>query len=360
MIGGAERRVGWWLAIWAGMLYLTVLIGGATRLTESGLSITEWKPVTGIVPPLSAGAWAAEFAKYQRIPQYRAVHADMTLAGFRRIYLWEYWHRLWARLVGLAFAAPLAAFALRRELSRPLQRRLVVLLCLLGVQGALGWYMVQSGLAQRTNVSQYRLAAHLALALAIYAVTIWTTAELLWRRARAGADPAPRILRRSVAAVVALAFVTALSGAFVAGLGAGRIFNTFPLMAGRLVPPGWSVLTPWYRNLFENPLAVQFDHRLLGTMLVTAVITLWIGSRRLGAFSGRRLVDLLLLAGLAQVSLGITTLLLGVPVVVAVLHQGGAVLVLTSALLAFYGLGGWGSGNDSQLSCSPASRAAAG
>ena len=335
------------------MLYVLVLIGGATRLTESGLSITEWKPVTGVIPPLSQAAWTAEFAKYRRIPEYRAVHAGMTLAGFRRIYLWEYGHRLWARLLGLAFAVPLAVFALRGELSRPLRRRLALLLCLLAAQGFLGWYMVQSGLAERTDVSQYRLASHLGLALVIYAVAVWTAARLLWPRPRSAGGPAAAVFRPWAAAVLALAFVTALSGAFVAGLDAGRIFNTFPLMAGQLVPPGWGVLTPWYRNVFENPVAVQFDHRALGTTLVTVAILGWIGSRRMRPFPGRRLLDLLLLAALAQASLGIGTLLLHVPVPVAVLHQGGAVLVLTAALLTFHGLGGSSGSRDRAVEVRP-------
>jgi cytochrome c oxidase assembly protein subunit 15 len=336
--GAPPRRVGWWLAVWAAMLFLTVLVGGATRLTESGLSITEWRPITGVVPPLTAEAWADAFAKYQRIPEFRTVHAAMTLPEFQRIYLWEYGHRLWARLVGLAFAVPLVVFWRRHELTHALRRRLALLLGLVGVQGAMGWYMVQSGLTERTDVSQYRLAAHLALALVIYAVTVWSALEVLRPRARSAATS--RHLRRCVGALVGFAFLTAVSGAFVAGLDAGKIFNTFPLMAGQLVPPGWGALAPWYRNPFENPVAVQFDHRVLAMTLVGMVLTIWLVSRRAEVGGARRALDGLLAAALLQVGLGIATLLLHVPVTVAVLHQGGAVLLLTLALMSFYALGG--------------------
>ena len=332
-----RRNIGLWLAGWSVMLFLTVLIGGITRLTDSGLSITEWKPVTGIVPPLSSQAWAAEFQRYQQIPEYREVYPDMTVDGFKGIYLWEYGHRLWARLVGLCFAIPFVVLLARGRLAPGLRRRLLILLLLTGAQGAMGWYMVKSGLAVRTDVSQYRLAAHLALALTIYVVTVWTAAELL-----AGPPPAPGppVIRKAAVALTGFAFVTAVSGAFVAGLDAGKAYNTFPLMGGRLVPRGYGQLDPWYRNLFENVAAVQFDHRLLGTGLLLFALTLWTVARRHNLPPrARRFASVLPIAAAAQVVLGIATLLLAVPVGIAVTHQGGAVVLLTTALLLAQAVG---------------------
>jgi cytochrome c oxidase assembly protein subunit 15 len=325
--------VGWWLVAWAVLLFAIVLVGGATRLTESGLSITEWKPVTGIVPPRTPAEWAAEFAKYQRIPQYQQLNADMTLVGFEAIYLWEFWHRIVARLAGLAFAMPFAWFALRRRIPREAFGRIAALLVLVGAQGAMGWWMVSSGLSARTEVSQYRLAAHLSLAFVILAVTVWTAADLLeGRRATSGHAPASRALPL----VVALAGVTSASGALVAGLRAGRVYNTFPLMAGRVVPEGYAQLAPWWRNLFENHAAVQFDHRVLATITFVAVVATWGALRRSATRRLARRLDLLLGAALLQVALGITTLLLAVPVALGVAHQGGAALLLTIAVLAWH------------------------
>ena len=246
----SRRRIGTWLALWAAMVLLLVLIGGATRLTESGLSITEWKPVTGVIPPLNQGAWEAEFARYQQIPEYQQLNQGMSLAQFQVIYLWEFSHRLWARLVGLALALPLLFFLWRRELRGRLAWRTGGILLLTGLQGAMGWYMVRSGLTIRTDVSQYRLAAHLALALIVYALAVWTAAELLGVGDRVEVlDPKGEgRLRRRTAGFVGFAFVTIVSGAFVAGLDAGHAWNTFPLMGGQVVPPGYSALSPWYLN----------------------------------------------------------------------------------------------------------------
>jgi heme a synthase len=330
------RPIGLWLAVWAAMVLLTVVIGGITRLTESGLSITEWKPVSGTLPPLSAADWEAEFSRYRQIPEYQLQNAGMTLAGFKRIYLVEYVHRLWARLVGLAFAVPFLVFLARRMVSGPLARRLGLLFVLLALQGAMGWYMVKSGLTVRTDVSQYRLAAHLALALVIYVITVWTAADLL------GGGPTVRPggarLRRATAGFAVYVFLTILSGAFVAGLDAGKAWNTFPLMGGRVIPPGYTALTPWFLNLFENPAAVQFHHRLLGLGVLLGAFALWTVGRRSAPPSTRRALGALALLAAAQAGLGVTTLLLAVPIAIGALHQAGAVLVLTAAVLALHGL----------------------
>lgn len=330
---GDARAVGRWLALFAVLVFGVILVGGATRLTESGLSITEWKPVSGIIPPLGEAAWTTEFEKYQRIPQYQRLNVGMTLAEFRQIYLWEYGHRVLARLVGLAFVLPLAAFAIRRRLPRRARRPVYLLLALLLLQAGMGWWMVTSGLSVRTEVSQYRLAAHLTTALVMLALTVWTAADLLQPR-RTTVTPDGIRRSRALTALLALVFVTSGSGALVAGLRAGRIYNSFPLMGGRLVPPEYGQLEPWWRNLFENHAAVQFNHRLLAITAVVAAVALWAAYRRTADRRFALRMHLVLGAALLQVTLGITTLLLAVPIALGVAHQGGAALLLVAVLLA--------------------------
>ncbi len=326
-----RRRVGRWLAVWATMVLLTVVIGGITRLTESGLSITEWRPVSGVIPPLTAKQWSEAFSQYQQIPEYQQLNRGMTLPEFKRIFLWEYVHRLWARLVGLVLAVPLFWFLARRMLTRPLARRLLLILALTGAQGVLGWLMVQSGLTERTDVSQYRLAAHLGLALVIYMLTVWTAADLL--APSRGSDGGEPRLGRVATWLTAWIYLTAIAGAFVAGLDAGRVYNTFPLMGDRLVPRGYAQLTPWWRNLFENAAAVQFNHRVLALAVLAGVCIVWWRARRMPAGHARRVLNLLIALAALQVALGVGTLLLVVPVWLAALHQTGAVLLLTASLL---------------------------
>ncbi len=326
-----RRSVGWWLAIWAAMVLLLVVIGGITRLTDSGLSITEWRPIAGALPPLSEAAWNEEFAKYRQIPEYRLVYPDMTLAGFQRIYLWEFVHRLWARLVGAALLIPLVVFWIRGAIAPALKPRLVGLLVLMGCQGALGWYMVRSGLSTRVDVSQYRLAAHLALALVIYATAIWTAAGVLWGDSKTAV---PGRFRQAVTIWTGMVFLTAMAGAFVAGLRAGKVFNEFPLMAGQFLPPGyWNPSLGW-SNLFDNVATAQFNHRWLG--ITTALMALAIAAAGGMSLPRGRVRTLTLLAGLAaigQVTLGIVTLLGSVPIPPAAAHQTGAVLLFTVGLL---------------------------
>jgi cytochrome c oxidase assembly protein subunit 15 len=314
------------------MIFLMVVIGGVTRLTESGLSITEWKPVTGVVPPLTAAAWQAEFERYQQIPQYRLMNEGMTLAEFKSIFFWEYVHRLWGRLIGVAFLLPLIWFAVRRRIPRRLLPALGLLFVLGGLQGALGWYMVESGLTHRVNVSQYRLAAHLVFALLIYAAMLWTALGVL-RPAPAEDAPGAARLRPWATALVGLVFLTITAGAFVAGLRAGLTYNTFPLMDGRFVPAGYLQLSPWWRNWFESIEAVQFNHRLLAETTFLAVLALWAyGMRHAPQGRPRRALHALLAAACLQVGLGIATLLLVVPIPLAAAHQAGAVLLLTAAV----------------------------
>jgi heme a synthase len=319
-----------WLFGCCALIFLMVIVGGITRLTLSGLSITEWKPVIGIVPPLSAAEWAAEFAKYQKIPEYQAVHYAMSLDEFKSIYHWEYFHRLLGRVIGLAFAIPFVWFAVRRQLPRQLVWPLAGILFLGAAQGGLGWYMVKSGLADRIEVSQYRLVAHLALALTIYAAVLWTALGIARGAPVPGSSPGWRRAGETVLALVAL---TILAGGFVAGTHAGLTYNTFPLMDGRLVPAGYSQLHPFYLNWFENVAAVQFDHRLLAVSTAAAIVLLWTAGRRANLpRTARTALHALLIIALLQVALGISALLLVVPVPLAAAHQAMAVILLSTAI----------------------------
>jgi cytochrome c oxidase assembly protein subunit 15 len=332
------RPVGAWLFFCCGLIFLMVVLGGITRLTLSGLSITEWKPVIGIVPPLSAADWAAEFARYQQIPEYRAIHFAMSLDEFKSIYYWEYFHRLLGRLIGVVFAVPFIWFLTRRRLPRRLAPQLTCILLLGFLQAALGWYMVESGLADRVEVSQYRLVAHLALALAIYAAILWTALGIVRGSLSPDANPG---WRRAAEAVIALVALTILAGGFVAGTRGGLTYNTFPLMDGRLVPAGYAQLQPLWLNWFENIAAVQFDHRVLAVVTVTAVFLLWAAGLRADLPKpARKALHALLAVAVLQAALGISTLLLVVPIPLAAAHQAGAVLLLTAAIVLRHTLHG--------------------
>jgi cytochrome c oxidase assembly protein subunit 15 len=335
----ADRQIALWLLSCCAMVFLMVVIGGITRLTESGLSITEWQPVAGVLPPLDEAQWAAAFAAYKAIPQYQAIHADMTLAAFKGIYFWEYLHRLWGRLIGLAFAAPFLYFLARRRIPARLAPKLAVIFALGALQGVIGWYMVESGLAGRVEVSQYRLALHLAAAVLIYAAMLWVALDLLFPAPAPLRDPRRAWLARGTAAVLGLAFVTMIAGSLVAGTRAGYLDNTFPLMEGGFVPPGYWRLAPWYLNWFENLEAVQFDHRLLAETTLAAIAALWLAARPVALPPmTRAALHALFVLALAQVALGVATLLLVVPLPLGVLHQAGALLVLTAALVACHSL----------------------
>ena len=332
--GREERGLGAvavWLFVCCGLIFLMVVIGGITRLTLSGLSITEWKPVVGIVPPLSAADWAAEFAKYQQIPEYRLVHYAMTLDEFKSIYWWEYAHRLLGRLIGVVFALPFVWFLVGRRLPRRLIPPLCGILLLGFAQGGLGWYMVESGLADRVEVSQYRLVAHLALALAIYSAILWVALGVV--RGSPRADPRPG-WRRAAEIILFFIGVTILAGGFVAGTRAGLTYNTFPLMDGRLVPEGYGQLRPFILNWFENVAAVQFDHRLLAVATAVVIALVWAAGQRTGLPKpARAALHTLLGVAALQVALGISTLVLVVPIPLAAAHQAGALLLLTAAIL---------------------------
>jgi cytochrome c oxidase assembly protein subunit 15 len=333
------RLLARWLLAVAAMVWAMVALGGATRLTGSGLSIMEWAPFRGTLPPLSEAEWQRLFGLYRTIPQYELVNAGIDLAGFKQIFWLEWAHRLWGRLIGLAFLLPLLWFAFKGMVPRRLLPRLGVLLVLGGMQGAIGWFMVASGFeADRTAVSPYRLVAHLGMALGLYAALVWTALGLL--------RPVPRALPAGVSAMRGAAHAAAgllllaiLAGGFVAGLKAGFSYNSFPLMDGRLVPAGYADLSPWIRNWFENVGAVQFNHRLLATLGgLAALAAAALGWRRLPPGPARQAALGLGGAVALQYGLGVATLLAVVPVWLGTLHQATAVLVLTVLLLLLHAL----------------------
>jgi cytochrome c oxidase assembly protein subunit 15 len=329
------RAIRLWLYAVAALVLAMVLVGGATRLTESGLSITEWQPVMGALPPLSAAQWQTEFEKYQQIPQYRAFNAGMSLGAFKSIFWWEWTHRLIGRLIGIAFLLPFLWFLWRGWIGPGLRGRLWFIFGLGALQGAVGWWMVASGLAVRTEVSQYRLATHLVLACVIYVAMIWTAQRL---------DRPPHVeegrdsgwVRVGAVSLLILVLAQIYLGALTAGLRAGYIYNTWPLIDGSLVPDSARLFfdTPTWRNFFENPLTVQFDHRMLAyTIWLVALLHAFDVARVVK--NGAVLLGAIVLAAAVtlQAGLGIATLLLRVPIDLALMHQAMAMVVLTVAIV---------------------------
>jgi cytochrome c oxidase assembly protein subunit 15 len=336
---GADRRIAIWLLICGAMIFAMVVIGGVTRLTQSGLSMVEWKPLLGILPPLGDGEWRALFGQYQRYPEYWVLNSDMTLDEFKAIFWFEYTHRLWGRLIGLVFLLPFLYFLSRGRIGKRLGLHLGIIFALGALQGGLGWYMVKSGLVEDPTVSQYRLAAHLAAAFAIYAYILWIALDLLkGRPVRLRVSGGPGLKRLAVF-VIALVSLTVISGAFVAGLDAGLSYNTFPLMGGQWVPDEMFLLDPPIANFFDNAATVQFDHRVLGILTLIAVFLLWLISRRFELPArARTALGLTLAMAVLQPALGIATLLLVVPVSLAAAHQAGALALFTLALVALHEL----------------------
>ena len=324
----ADRSVARWLLAVAAMVFGAVVIGGLTRLTESGLSITDWRPITGWLPPLGEAEWQATFDGYKRIPEYRELNAGMTLNEFKGIFWLEYIHRLWGRLIGVVFAVPFVWFAVTRRIDQRLFAILSGLFLLGGLQGGIGWYMVSSGLADRTDVSQYRLALHLGVALLIYVCLLSTVFWL--RRGRAAWSRDTAGWRRILWCLLVLVSVTVVSGAFVAGLNAGMTYNTFPLMDGELVPSYLYEGSPAWRAAFDDIATVQFNHRFLAVTTLLAIVAAWVASRgRLRESFVKWTFTVVAVVALAQVSLGIATLLSVVAIELAVLHQAGAVVLIT-------------------------------
>ncbi len=327
-----DRTIAVWLLICCATIFCMVVLGGVTRLTGSGLSMVEWEPILGILPPLSEAQWQETFAKYQQYPEYRLKNVGMDVEGFKNIFWLEYFHRLLGRGIGMLFGLPFLYFLIRRQIDRPLVPKLALLFVLGGLQGLMGWYMVKSGMVDDPHVSQYRLTAHLLLAIVIYAYMFWLALDLLRGRNKVKVSNG---WLTGAYTLTGLVLLTIGSGGFVAGLKAGFTYNTFPLMNGQWIPDGLLLMEPVWRNLFENITTVQFNHRLLaiGFALVTALF--WWSCRRASSSSKVRFaLDLLLGAVVLQVALGIATLLLVVPVPLAAAHQGGAVILLTAVLNA--------------------------
>lgn len=332
-----NRQIAIWLFLVCAAIFIMLVIGGATRLTNSGLSMMTWDPLMGWIPPLSEAAWQDSFAHYQRIPEFHELNPDMDLQGYKGIFLLEYVHRVWGRLIGLFFLLPFLYFLFAGKVQKALRPQLIGMFILGGMQGVVGWYMVSSGFDQ-AHVSQYRLTIHLLMAFIIVAYIFWVALGLFFPKQEASLyDVKP--LRRFVGGLTALIFVTVAAGGFVAGLDAGFAYNTFPLMDGGIVPEGYGQMQPFYMNMFENIAAVQFNHRLLAESVLVLLIVMWLFARRFELAGRARLgVNLMLGMGAIQFSLGVATLLMVVPVSLGVAHQGGAMLLFFIALFTLHAL----------------------
>ncbi|MBK7768348.1 MAG: COX15/CtaA family protein [Sulfuritalea sp.] len=325
-----QRAVAWWLFACCALVFLTLVVGGVTRLTHSGLSIVEWKPLIGALPPLSEAHWLELFAKYQQTPEFQKVNHDMTLDGFKFIFWWEWAHRLSGRLIGVVFFVPYVWFLVRGQLRGALAGKVFGFFILGGLQGAMGWYMVKSGLVDDPRVSQYRLAAHLGLAFVLFGLMGWTGLGMLQpRKASSAVAPAPTPASTTQHFgnwLVALVFIMVLSGALVAGIRAGLAYNTFPLMNGHFVPPEIFMVEPLWLNFFTNMATVQFNHRMLAWLLMALIP--WFAWRIWRESPAARPAAVALTLWLAvQVGLGIATLLLQVPVALGAAHQAGAMVL---------------------------------
>ncbi|MFT4518875.1 MAG: cytochrome c oxidase assembly protein subunit 15 [Halioglobus sp.] len=326
-----DRQVASWLIFCAVVVFGMIILGGATRLTHSGLSMVEWKPLIGIIPPLSEAAWLEIFNKYKQFPEYQKINHGMSLDEFKSIFMYEYLHRVLGRLIGMIFLFPMLYFAFRKRLRPRLFPKLFILFILGGLQGLLGWYMVKSGLVDNPHVSQYRLTAHLGAAIVLYGYMLWVSFDLLFTRAKGAAVGATS---RWSLLLVALVFMMILSGGLVAGTRAGLAYSTWPLMGDTFIPAGLYSLTPAWLSAFEDITTIQFNHRMFAYLLFVLLNVFAFKVYRSSSADGRgRLGAVLLVTALfVQVGLGIITLLLQVPVVLGVAHQGGAVLLLTAML----------------------------
>lgn len=333
------RGVRIWLVVVAALVVCTLMVGGATRLTESGLSIVEWKPVTGTVPPLTDAEWTQQFEAYKTIPQYREMNGGMSLSEFKTIFWWEWGHRQLGRLIGAVFLLPFLWFLWRGAFSSDgLKRRLWIIFAMGGAQGAVGWWMVKSGLTERVSVSQYRLAAHFMLALFIFSAIVWTLRRLQIRPS----PVAPARLKITSRILLALVFLQLYFGALVAGLRAGKVFNTWPLIDGAFIPTAARLFfeEPWWRNFFDNTLTVQFSHRMIAYTLVVLAFVHAVDAIRSRASSSTVTGALWILAAMiVQAVIGIVTLLHQVPIDLGLAHQAVAIVVLTLTLFQAERLG---------------------
>ena len=319
--------LGMWLLFCAAVVYVMVVVGGITRLTQSGLSMVEWAPIMGILPPIGEVAWFEVFTKYQSSPEYHKVNLGMTLPAFKEIFWWEYGHRVLGRVIGMIYFIPFVYFLVKGMVPKVWRFKLFGLFILGGMQGLMGWYMVKSGLVDLPHVSQYRLTAHLGLALLIFAYMLWYALDFLrGNKPNAGSSSS---YKKLTSLTVGMVFLMMLSGGFVAGTKAGFIMNTFPMMNGEWLPQSWMSLTPWWRNLFENPISIQFIHRCLAVVvLITVLVAFYFSLKQ----KFRTHFYIVLGVLLIQLGLGISALLLVVPIALGAAHQAGAVALLASSL----------------------------
>ncbi|MES0371338.1 MAG: COX15/CtaA family protein [Mariprofundaceae bacterium] len=334
---GYNRQIAYWLIFVCVAIFVMLVIGGATRLTHSGLSMMTWDPLMGWIPPLTEAAWLDSFTHYKKIPEFFELNPDMDLEGYKGIFMLEYVHRVWGRLIGLFFFLPFVYFLVAGKLTKSLRPKLIVMFALGGMQGLLGWYMVSSGFDSQ-HVSQYRLTAHLMAAFAIFAYILWVALALLYPKNEASLyDVKP--LRRLVGVLTLLIAVAIAAGGFVAGLKAGFTYNTFPLMDGRFIPEGYAMIEPFYLNFFENIAAVQFNHRILAELVLLSVVGLWFYAKKFELAGHARLGFNLMLGMVGiQFALGVATLLMVVPVSLGVAHQGGSMLLFSTALFTLSSL----------------------
>jgi cytochrome c oxidase assembly protein subunit 15 len=328
-----EKSIAIWLLVCCATIFGMVVLGGVTRLTGSGLSMVQWAPIMGVLPPLGEAEWQETFALYQQFPEYQKKNMHMDLEGFKSIFWFEYAHRILGRLIGLMFFIPMVYFIVTKKVSKSLLPKLIAMFILGGLQGLMGWYMVKSGLVDNPNVSQYRLTAHLGLAFVVYAYLFWVAMDLLSPKSDESSPVIPSNVRLFSWLLLLFVFITAMSGGFVAGLKAGFSYNTFPLMAGQWIPSNIGVLEPAWKNIFENVATVQFQHRVLAIFVFILIPIFWYLATKATSSSSLRIGLHLLLAMLViQVALGISTLLLVVPVPLAAAHQAGALLLFTIML----------------------------
>ncbi|WP_435217572.1 COX15/CtaA family protein [Luminiphilus sp. nBUS_07] len=322
----SDRWIARWLTVCAVVIFGMILLGGVTRLTDSGLSMVEWQPIMGAIPPLTAADWDLAFTKYQQFPEYQKVNYDMDLAGFKVIFMYEYLHRVLGRLIGVLYLFPMVFFMVRGMVRRPLKPKLLLLFVLGGCQGLLGWYMVKSGLVDRPDVSQYRLTAHLGLAVLVYGYMVWLILQITSPHRQIVGGHSVKFY-----ALAALVYLMILSGGFVAGTDAGYSYPTWPLMGDHLIPP--SIYAEGWISAFEQVTTIQFNHRLFAYGLVLLVASIAITNFR-GSSDPRVKwgAVALSLALVCQVTLGVSTLLTHVAVPIAAAHQGGAVVLLTAVL----------------------------
>ena len=334
-----RKQIALWLFVCCALIFSMVVLGGVTRLTGSGLSMVDWKPVTGFIPPLDERAWQKEFSSYQQSPEYQKINIRMDLEGFKKIYWFEFAHRVLGRTIGVVFLLPFLYFLVRRKIDKPLVPKLVIMFVLGGLQGLLGWYMVKSGLVDNPHVSQYRLTAHLVAAVAIYSYIFWVALGLLYEKSNPSPSETNPSLNRFGMIVAVLVFITLVSGGFVAGTKAGHAYNTFPLMGGQWIPEGIMMLEPAYRNFFDNIATVQFDHRVLAVITFLTISGFWLYTLRGNSSRHVRLgTHLLIVMAVLQVAMGIGTLLLHVPVTLAAAHQAGALMLFTIVLFVNHAL----------------------